>query len=163
MDLASDYAVPLPMKVIAQLIGIPTSDWHVFRSWSDTILKLGYSRSGGQEAASAKQEFATVHAEMNEYVARMIATRAKNPADDLLTRLIHAEVDGERLTQAEILGFFQLLIVGGQETTANLINNAVLCLLENPGELERLRANFELLPSAIEETLRYRAPVQWVM
>jgi cytochrome P450 len=163
MDLATDYAVPLPMKVIAEMIGIPPSDWATFRRWSDSILKLSYTRSGGPEAAAALQEFTVVHSEMNEYLGRMIAARAANPANDLLKRLIQAEVDGERLTQAEILGFFELLVVAGQETTANLINNTILCLLEHPGEMERLRENFDLLPAAIEETLRYRAPIQWLM
>lgn len=163
MDLATDYAVPLPMQVIAEMIGIPPSDWATFRRWSDSILKLSYTRSGGAEAAVAHQEFLAVHSEMNEYLSHMLSARAANPADDLLTRLIHAEIDGERLTQAEILGFFQLLVVGGQETTTNLINNAILCLLEHPNELARLRGNFDLLPGAIEETLRYRAPIQWLM
>ena len=72
-------------------------------------------------------------------------------------------MDGERLTEEEILGFFQLLLVGGQETTANLINNAILCFIENPDQLARLRAVPDLLPSAIEEVLRYRSPLQWVM
>jgi hypothetical protein len=72
-------------------------------------------------------------------------------------------VDGERLTQDEILEFFQLLLVGGQETTANLLNNAILCLLDNPDQPVLLRRNMQLLPSAIEEVLRYRSPLQWVM
>jgi cytochrome P450 len=79
----------------------------------------------------------------------------------LLTRLTEAEVDGERLTAEEILGFFQLLLLAGQETTTNLITNAVLCLVEHPDQLARLRAAPELLPSAIEEVLRYRSPFQW--
>lgn len=79
-----------------------------------------------------------------------------------LTRLVEAEVDGERLTQEEVLGFVQLLLVGGQETTANLINNALLCFIENPNQLARLQAAPEFLPSAIEEVLRYRSPVQWM-
>src|SRR5207237_4976503 len=90
------------------------------------------------------------------------AQRQASHQDDLLTRLVKAEVDGERLTQAEILGFVQLLLVGGQETTANLINNAVLCFLEHPDQLARLRAAPELLPGAIEEVLRYRSPLQWM-
>src|SRR5205807_1371882 len=90
------------------------------------------------------------------------AQRRSAHQDDLLTRLVEAEVDGERLTPEEILGFVQLLLVGGQETTANLISNAVLCLIENPGQLARLRAAPALLPSALEEVLRYRSPVQWM-
>jgi cytochrome P450 len=163
MDLAADFSVPLPMKVIAGMIGIPDADWPRFKRWSDSILKLSYARSGGEEAATAGTEFGAVTAEMDTYLADMIEQRRAAPKDDLLTRLIEAEVDGERLTQEEILGFFQLLVVGGQETTTNLINNAVLCLLEHSDQLTRLRATPELLPSAIEEVLRYRSPLQWVM
>jgi cytochrome P450 len=82
---------------------------------------------------------------------------------DLLAQLMTAALDGEHLTPQDILAFFQLLIVAGQETTANLINNAILCLIENPDQLARLRLSPGLLPGAIEETLRYRSPVQWMM
>lgn len=162
-DIAAEFSAPLPMKVIARMIGIPPADWARFKRWSDGILKLSYARSGAEEAALAQSEFAAVTAEMNEYLGHMIAQRKAQPQDDLLTRLVEAEVDGERLAQEEILGFFQLLVVGGQETTANLISNAVLCLLENPEQLALLRGNMALLPGAIEEVLRYRSPVQWVM
>src|SRR5205085_10466454 len=100
--------------------------------------------------------------EMREWLPDLIAQRRSAHQDDLLTRLVEAEVDGERLTPAELLGFVQLLLVGGQETTANLINNAVLCFIENPDQLARLRAAPDLLPSAIEEVLRYRSPLQWM-
>lgn len=163
IDVAVDFAVPLPMKVIAQIIGIPGADWPKFRAWSDSILNISYARSGTDEARRVMQEFAEVSAAMNEYLSAMIAERRKSPEDDLLSNLICAEVEGQRLAQDEILGFFQLLVVAGQETTANLINNAVLCLLENPSELALLRSDMRLLPSAIEEVLRYRAPIQWVM
>ena len=163
MDLAADYSVPLPMMVIAEMIGIPSADWLRFKQWSDVILKLSYARSGGAEATQAGVDFNAVTVEMNDYLSHMIAQRRAVPQDDLLTRLVEAEVDGERLTQEEILGFFQLLIVAGQETTTNLINNAVLCLIENPSQLTRLRLAPDLLSSAIEEVLRYRSPIQWMM
>jgi cytochrome P450 len=162
-DIAAEFSTPLPMKVIARMIGIPLADWERFKRWSDGILKLSYTRSGGEEAASAMIEFRAVTAEMKEYLDDMIAQRKAQPQDDLLTRLVEAEVEGERLAHAEILGFFQLLVVAGQETTANLINNAILCLLDNPDQLALLRNHPELLPSAIEEVLRYRSPLQWVM
>jgi cytochrome P450 len=166
IDLAEDYAVPLPMMVIAEMIGIPSADWSRFRHWSDTMLKLSYAMRGmekDEEAANAGSGFSAVSVEMNDYLTEMLGQRRATPRDDLLTRLIEAEVEGERLTQREILGLVQLLIVGGQETTANLINNAVLCLIENPEQLTLLRAEPALLPSAIEEVLRYRSPVQWIM
>ena len=163
MDLALDYAVPLAMKVISQMIGIPAADWGMFKRWSDTILKLSYARSGGEAGEKSVQDFSAVAAEMSGYLQQMSAERRSQPREDLLTRLLEAEVDGQRLTHEEILGFLQLLIVGGQDTTANLINNAILCLAENRGQLERLRTEPRLLVGTIEEVLRYRAPLQWVM
>jgi cytochrome P450 len=163
MDLAADYAVPLPMMVIAEMIGIPSADWPRFRRWSDVILKLSYTRSGGDEAERALEDFIAVTDEMGDYLKQMTARLRVAPADDLLSRLLVAEVDGQHLTHEEILGFFQLLIVAGQETTANLINNAVICFLENPDQAALLRARPELLPSGIEEVLRYRSPFQWIM
>jgi cytochrome P450 len=166
IDLVADYAVPLPMKVIAGMIGIPSADWAHFKRWSDAILKLSYTMRGMEqdaEAATALTGFREVTAEMNEYLGEMIAQRRAKPADDLLTRLVEAEVDGERLTQHEILGFFQLLVVGGQETTTNLITNTMLCLFDNPEQFARLKREPGLLPSTIEETLRYRSPFQWLM
>ncbi len=163
MDLAADFSVPLPMKVIAEMIGIPAADWPRFKCWNDGILKLSYASSGGEVAVAAVSEFDAVTAEMNIYLTDMIAQRRAAPKDDLLTRLVEAEVDSEQLTQEEILGFFQLLVVAGQETTTNLNNNAILCLIENPDQLARLRAAPDLLPTAIEEVLRYRSPLQWMM
>jgi cytochrome P450 len=166
VDIATEYSIPLPMTVIAEMIGIPSGDWQRFREWSDIILKISYSMRGmesDRESANAIAGFQAVTIEMNEYLAKMIAERRAAPRDDLLTRMIEAEVDGERLSQHEILGFFQLLIVAGQETTANLINNALLCFIEAPDQLARLRASPDLLPAAIEEVLRYRSPIQWLM
>lgn len=163
MDLALDYAVSLPMQVIARMIGIPPQDWTKFRAWSDAILTLSYARLGGPEAELSGREFKRVTAEMSTYLHEMSEQRRSQPRDDLLTRLLQAEVDGQRLMHEEILGFFQLLVVGGQETTANLINNAILCLTESPEQLKRLQDQPAWLGSAIEEVLRYRAPLQWVM
>ncbi|WP_437675771.1 cytochrome P450 [Sorangium sp. So ce131] len=162
MDLCADFSAPLPMMVIAEMIGVPVEDRPRFLRWSDVILKLSYTLSGGEAAERASQEFMAVTAEMREYVAGLSAARRAAPKDDLLTRLVEAEVDGERLTEAEILGFLQLLLVAGSETTTNLINNAILSLLEDPAQLARVLAAPELLPAAIEEVLRYRSPVQWM-
>ena len=163
-DLATQYSIPLPMKVISQMIGIPTSDWAQFKSWSDTILKMSYTRGGPKEQSERiLSDFIAVTAAMNDYLTKMIAQRKEKPTDDLLTKLIEAEVDGQHLTQEEILGFFQLLVVGGQETTTNLINNAIICFLDHPTQLALLRSNMNLLESAIEEVLRCRSPLQWMM
>jgi cytochrome P450 len=163
IDIATDYSVPLPMKVIASMIGFPEEEWERYKRWSDVILRISFSRSGGSEAQQTIADFTAVTAEMSEYLAKMITDRRAGHRDDLLTRLAEAEVDGERLSHEEIVGFVQLLVVAGQETTSDLINNAVLTLLEHPDQLAGLRAMPELLPSVIEEVLRYRSPLQWTL
>ena len=163
MDLAEDFAIPLPMTVIAEMLGIPVADRHRFKRWSDAILNMSYTIAGTKEASrAANEEFMAVTAEMNDYLGSLLDQRRSTPKDDLLTRLALAEVDGQRLKQQEILGFFQLLLLAGNETTTNLINNAILCFIEHPDELARLRERMVVLPSAIEEVLRFRSPLQWI-
>lgn len=162
MDLAADFSVPLPLLVIAEMLGIPVADRPKFRRWSDVILDLSHTLPGGEGAERASQAYRAVAAEMHDYVARLVEDRRVDPAGDLLTRLVHAEEDGQRLTTMDILGFVQLLLIAGQETATNLLNNAVLCFIRHPDQLARVRAVPELLPSTIEEVLRYRSPVQWM-
>lgn len=160
IDLAEDFAVPLPTMVIADMLGIPASDRERFTRWAEAILDLSYEIVGGAEAARAAVAYRQTTAEMSDYLADLLAQRRAAPTDDLLTRLADAELDGERLCHEDILGFFQLLLIAGTETTTNLIDNAMLCFLDHPDQLTRLRAQPDLLPSAIEEVLRYRSPVQ---
>lgn len=160
MDLVADYAGPLPVLVIAELMGIPLDDRDRFARWSHAIVNLSYAIVGGEEAARAIREHAPAREEMRTYITHLAESRRSAPRDDLLTRLVQAEVDGQRLTTEEILGFFQLLLSAATETTTNLIDNAVLCFLEHPDQLERLRRSPELLSSAIEEVVRYRSPGQ---
>jgi cytochrome P450 len=160
MDVVSDYATPLPMMVIAEMIGIPAADWGLFHGWSDGILRL--SRTIVTADAGAVPAYAAVRREMALYLEAIIARRDVQTQDDLLTRLVHAEFEGERLTEQEIAGFIELLIVAGQETTSNLIANAILSFAEHPDQQAQLANAPELLPSAIEEVLRYRSPVQWL-
>jgi cytochrome P450 len=163
MDLCGDYSIPLPLMVIAEMIGIPIEDRPLFKRWSEAILGLSDAVMGGPEAkARATEAFGAAKSEMQAYLAGLLKERRTAPKDDLLTRLVEAEVDGERLTETEILDFFVLLLVAGSETTTNLISNAILSFIENPGELIRLQTTPELLSSAIEEVLRYRSPVQAV-
>jgi cytochrome P450 len=162
MDLATEFSVPLAMRVIAGLLGVPAADWPRYRRWSDAILKVANTFTKDEEAARTIADYRAVTAEMRAALPELIAQRRSAHQDGLLTRLVEAEVDGERLTPDEVLGFVQLLLVGGQETTANLINNAVLCFVEHPDQLARLRAAPDLLPSAIEEVLRFRSPLQWM-
>lgn len=161
MDLVADYATPLPMMVIAGMIGIPSEDWTQFRRWSDAMLKLSHTLSAGAQAEAAVAEYRTTKAEMHPYFAAIIQQRLAVPQDDLLTRLLAAEFEGERLTESEILGFIELLLIAGQETTSNLIANSILSFGEFPEQRARLLNSPQLLGAAIEEVLRYRSPVQW--
>ena len=160
--MADDFSVPLALRVIAALIGIPAEDYLRFKRWSDVTLKLADTVSRSGDLSRLGEEVLAVKGEMATYLGSLLEERRHNPQDDLLSTLLVSEIDGERLTQQEMLGFIQLLLVAGNETTANLINNAVLCLIEHPQQMARLRAERELLPSAIEEVLRYRSPLQAV-
>lgn len=162
MDFAADFAIPLPLKVIAEMIGIPASDWPLFRRWSDAILALSETVAGTDAGIAAGTAFRATTVEMSQYLPELIEARRRHPEPDLLTNLVQAEVDGERLAENEIVAFVQLLLVAGNETTTNLLNNALLCLMEHPDQIERLRAAPALLPSAIEEVLRYRSPLQFM-
>lgn len=161
-DLVEVFSTPLPMRVIAELLGVPASDWPRYKRWSDAILKVANTFAPGAETDRIFAEYGTVTEEMRTCLPTLIAQVRSARPDALLARLVEAEVDGEWLTQEEILGFVQLLLVAGQETTVNLINNAVLCFLEHPDLPVRLRASADLLPSTIEEVLRYRSPLQWI-
>jgi cytochrome P450 len=160
MDLVADYAGPLPTLVIAEMIGIPAADRPRFLRWSEAIMGLSYAVEGGPEAERMIQAHAAAKEEMGAYLPALLEERRRAPKDDLLSRLVDAEVDGERLTEEEILGFFQLLLAAGTETTTNVIDNAILSFFDHPAELARLQASPELLPSAIEEIVRYRSPGQ---
>jgi len=162
LDLVSAYSGPLPMRVIAELLGIPAEDWPRYRRWSDAILAIANTFARGEESNQILAEYRAVTEEMTLALPELIQQVRSSRPHALLARLVDAEVDGERLTPREILGFVQLLLVGGQETTVNLINNAVLCFLEHPEQLARLRAAPDLMPSAIDEVLRYRSPLQWM-
>ena len=160
VEFLSEFSVPLPLMVIAEMLGAPVTDWPRFRQWSDVILMLIFTLSGGEASERAILDFRAMHAEMREYLDVLANARRAAPRDDLLSGLVHAEVDGERLSDDDLLGIFQLLLLAGHETSTNLINNAVLSLTEHPEELHRLRSRPELVPSAIEEVLRFRSPVQ---
>jgi cytochrome P450 len=164
MDVAEDFAIPLPMLVIGDMLGIPADDRDRFVRWNNAILKMSYLVPVGKspETAGVMNEFIAVTAEMGDYLAELLRMRRAEPRDDLITRLAQAEVDGERLSPQDILGFFQLLLLAGSETTTNLINNAVLCFVRHPEQLKRLEARPELLAPAVEEVLRYRSPLQWM-
>lgn len=133
------------------MLGIPPEDRARFRRWSDAIVTTG---AGAGAAAGAAQ------GEMAEYFGALLERRRREPRDDLISALLAARIEGRRLDEVEVLGFCVLLLVAGNETTTNLLGNAVLCLDEHPAVAGHLRAAPDLLPALIEETLRYRSPVQ---
>ncbi|MDQ0851590.1 cytochrome P450 [Arthrobacter sp. B3I9] len=152
-DLIEALAYPLPVIVIAELMGIPAEDRNRFKQWSDVI--VSQTRTGAENV-----DHRATNREMTEYFLAMIEQRRSRPGNDLISSLLAAEIEGQKLSVAELLGFCSLLLVAGNETTTNLIGNAVLSFTEAPETIERLAADPSLLPQAIEEVLRYRSPVQ---
>ena len=160
MDLIADYATPLPIMVIAEMMGIPSVDRERFAAWSQAIVNLSYSMMGGAEAQRAAMEFFAVRPQMHAYVMTLVGERRAHPGNDLLSTIVRSSVDGESMTDEDVFGFFLLLLSAATETTTNLIGNAVVTLLDHPAQLQLLRSRRELLPSAIEEIVRYRSPGQ---
>ena len=152
-DLIDELAYPLPVIVIAELMGIPAEDRDRFKHWSDVI--VSQTQTGARTG-----DHSSTNREMTEYFLALIEHRRRSPGNDLISNLLVAEIEGQKLSVPELLGFCALLLVAGNETTTNLIGNAVLCFTDAPVTMERLRAEPALFPQAIEEVLRYRSPVQ---
>lgn len=156
MDVVNDLSYPLPVIVIAELLGIPVEDRERFKHWSDVV--VGAADFGGNIDYSAFNNQAVM--EMSAYFINMIEHRRKEPGEDLISGLLAAQIEGERLSEIELLGFCALLLVAGNETTTNLLVNAMYTFTELPEVWQHLRAEPERLEDAIEEVLRYRSPVQ---
>lgn len=157
IDVVGDLSYALPVIVIAELLGIPTSDRDVFREWVDTLLT-----NEGLEYPNLPDNFSETIGpalqEMTDYLLEQIRNKRENPADDLITGLVQAEQDGVRLTDVEIVNIVALLLTAGHVSSSTLLSNLFLVLEENPDALADLRADRELAAGAIEETLRYRSP-----
>ena len=150
-DIVQSYAIPLATKVIASLIGIPEEEYDTFRRWSAaTMAILGLEP---QERAQRMQD-------MLAYFQRIVVTRRTHAAEDLITALVEAKVEGESLHDWEILGFCTLLLLAGNETTVNLVGNMLNILVDRPDLWQQLGQNRELVEPAIDETLRYESPAQ---
>jgi cytochrome P450 len=157
MDAIWDLGYPLPVIVIAEMLGVPPEQRDTFKRWSDDIV----ATLGGPLVAPDVQERGRKSVEeMGAYFRGIIAERRKQPKDDLLSGLIAAEERGEALSEQELLATCILLLAAGNETTTNLIGNGTLALLRNPDQLALLREHPELVESAVEEFLRYDGPVQ---
>ena len=152
VDFVEQVAIPLPMFVIAELLGVPRSDYAAFRRWSDAMIEAGSSGPSPETMAAAGELFAYMIAQAQE--------RRRAPREDVLSMLALAELDGERLTDLELGSFCLTLLVAGNETTRNLISGGMHALLEDRTQWQRLSADPGLLPNAIEEMLRFVSPIQ---
>jgi len=153
-EFAEEIAAPLPTRLIAELLGAPPEDWEQFRAWSDAAV--------GTADPDIELDNMVALGELYEYFTKLIDVRRSGEVagqDDLLSILAAAEVDGEQLTDADLLNFSFLLLVAGNETTRNLIALGTLALLDHPDQMALLRSKPELLPLAVEEMLRYTSPV----
>jgi cytochrome P450 len=159
VDLIDEFAYPLPVVVIAEMLGIPTRDRIRFQEWSATLVR-GLDPVSLIDPETQEAVFQAGRA-LNEYLRGVIAERRREPADDLITGMIAARDQGDLLSEAELVAMCNLLLVAGHETTVNLIGNGTLALLRHPDQLERLRREPALAKSAVEELLRFAPPVHW--
>ncbi|WP_163513054.1 cytochrome P450 family protein [Fodinicola acaciae] len=154
VDLIDAYAFPLPMQVICELLGVPGDDRDDFRAWSNIVLAGAFAGPEKmQEAARA----------MIAYIRRLLAAKRESPADDLLSDLVQVRDEDDTLSEDELIAMVFLLLVAGHETTVNLIGNGLYQLLLHPDQLARLRADRSLVPSAVEEILRYEGPLRMAL
>jgi cytochrome P450 len=160
VDFVQALTYPLPVIVIAEIIGIPAEDREQFKQWSDQAVENLGNALFVVPPPDRLERLSKLLDEMGAYFSALAEQRRRAPREDLLTGLVQAEVEGSRLTHDEMIRMLVLLLVAGNETTTTLIGNAVLELLAHPDELARLRAEPNLMPSAIEEVLRFSSPVQ---
>lgn len=156
MDVIPDFATPLPVRVIAELLGVPGEDHERLKAWSDRaaiLLDGGLRRDNLEDARKSLIEFAA-------YLAVIVAARKQDPRDDLISALVGTQEADDRLTDVEVIATCLLILGAGHETTTNLIGNGVRALLDHPGELDRLRRDPGLIRPAVEELLRFDSPVQ---
>ena len=155
-DLVAEYAGPIPTVVIAQMMGIPTEHHEDFKRWSDTSVTIGFNPLPSEEEALAG---ADARAALDSFFAEEIALRKRKPGPDLISQMLAAQIEGEQLTDKEIISQCNLLLVAGNVTTTDMIGNGIKALLDHPEQLAKLRAHPELIEGAVEEVLRYDSPV----
>ncbi len=156
IEVVADLATPLPVMVIAEMLGIPPGDYERFKHWSDRVVESDNVPPGMPLPEEIKQAARDLRA----YFSAAIEARRRAPGDDLISALVAAHDENDALDAGELLAFVLLLLLAGNETTTNLIGNGMLALGRNPDQLELLRGRPELAPRAVEEMLRYDGPVQ---
>jgi len=157
MDVINDLAAPLPAIVTAEMLGVPTSDCDQLKAWSADFAEVLGNFQHNPDRASRTVKCVE---EMTAYFRAAIQHQKQHPREGLISSFINAEIDGDRLTEEEIIANCIVTMVGGQETTTNLIGNGILSLLRYPDQMQRLRNDLSLIPSAVEELLRYESPSQ---
>lgn len=160
VDLVADYVMPVPNNVIAHLLGAPPEDFRRWAQWSDEVVQGTYPTKNRNERGEG---LAGAHPEFVAYVDALIIDRRANPTDDFITRLVHTEVDGRRLTDVEARSQLVFLFISGNETTRHLIGNLLWRVLSDPELFSMLQQNPALIPAAVEECLRLDPPVKFLM
>ena len=156
MDLLADYAEPLPVIVIAELLGVPEADRHLLRPWSNAIVKMyEYERAPGVDITAVRAA-----ADFARYLRGMRAERRARPREDLVSSLVEIEDGGERLSEDELVATCVLLLNAGHEASVNVLGNGMTALLHHPDQLARVRADPALVPTAVEELIRFDPPLQ---
>ncbi len=155
-ELMSDFAIPFPLHVITEMLGVPHDDIRMFKRWSTCLMTFFDPLNGPASVADAKVAFE----ELDAYLSRLFESRKRNPRDDMVSALVAAHEEGNSLSGLELLAVVSLILLAGNETLTNFIGNSVIALIRNPVELERLRREPALIESAVEELLRYDSPVQ---
>ena len=156
-DLMDEFAGPLPVIVIAEMLGVPPEEHAQFKTWSNQIIEGG---RGSFRGAAPEEQVKATSQELRAYLANQIERRRREPGDDLITALVQAHDEGGALAADELLAFVVLLLLAGNETTTNLIGNGTLAMMRHPDQFSRLRGDLSLMPTAIDEMLRFDSPVQ---
>lgn len=159
MDIISDFACPLPVNVIATMLGVPTEDRTRLNQWSDDLFNV----LDPLRSLEDYEQMNKVAMEFTDYFRNLIAERKKRPQEDLLSALIAAKDQGKKLSEDEILSVCMLLFAAGEETTVNLIGNGMLALLRHPDQMQKLKREPAIIQSTVEELLRYDSPVQLII
>jgi cytochrome P450 len=158
VDFVEKVAAPLPIAVIAWLLGVPRSDWKLLFDWTNRTIGSGdpeYQVEGQDPSETANQAMV----ELFQYFTKLVEEKRKNPADDLVTVFANAEVNGEKLPFMDVLTYCLIIVIAGNETTRNATSGGMLALAQNPGELARIQKDPSLLPSAVEEIVRWTSPI----
>ncbi|NIL34556.1 cytochrome P450, partial [Bacillus thuringiensis] len=155
MEIISDFAYPLPIIVISEMLGIPATDRNKFREWTQILMNASVNPSQGTAVTATLEKFI-------QYIEVLLNEKRLNPDADLISELVQTKEQEDTLSNNELLSTIWLLIIAGHETTVNLISNSVLALLQHPEQMNLLKGNPSLIPSAVDELLRYSGPVMFI-